>query len=78
MYTGSALEVSLTLSRISLHLAAHARYLLVRCCRFTSAIARFHSAGVYGSTGSEAGVDWDNRFAGFCLKMGVEPVLAER
>lgn len=53
------LTMSLVFVRISLHLAEHARCLLVTWYRFISVIAFFHSAEVYGSTGREAGACCD-------------------
>lgn len=67
--------MSLVLVRISLHLAEHARCLFVMWNRFISTIAFFHSAGVYGKTGNEAGTCCDCRFVtlmgGLDLIMGV-------
>lgn len=56
------LTVFLMLLKISLHLAEHARYLWVTWKHLMSAMALRHSAGVYGSTGKDAGACCDWRF----------------
>lgn len=62
------LTVSLTLSRISVHLVKHARYLRLTCCLLISPMVRLQSAAVYGRTGSWGGADIDRRFAGRSLR----------
>lgn len=44
-----------------------ARNLRFECCRFTSAMARFQSSGVFGRAGSAGGDARDSRFEVFDL-----------